>query len=150
MPRPWETTKPFFLSAPRSAFAASRWCSLPAGCFPKLLPSGRLLSKTAAAAPSRALGAGSPVERQLFRTDFRFAPSLPQRFACGSSHSRGHGRPRSVQRSYQLRGKPLSMDCRCSDRRKSFGPAAPIAYATFVSPPNEAVAWPGAQVLDAR
>ena len=31
----------------------------------------------------------------------------------------------------------------CSDRRKSFGPSAPIAYATSVSPPNEAVAWPG-------
>ena len=34
MPRHWETTRLFFLSAPRSAFAASRWCSLPAGCFP--------------------------------------------------------------------------------------------------------------------
>ena len=34
------------------------------------------------------------------------------------------------------------LDC-CSDRRKSFGPSAPIAYATSVSPPNEAVAWPG-------
>ena len=26
---------------------------------------------------------------------------------------------------------------------KSFGPSAPIAYATSVSPPDEAVAWPG-------
>ena len=33
----------------------------------------------------------------------------------------------------------------CSDRRKSFGPSAPIAYASSVSPPNEAVAWPWAQ-----
>ena len=32
---------------------------------------------------------------------------------------------------------------RCSDRRKSVGPSAPIAYATSVSPPNEAVAWLG-------
>ena len=31
---------------------------------------------------------------------------------------------------------------RCSDRRKSIGPSAPIAYATSVSPPDEAVAWP--------
>ena len=31
----------------------------------------------------------------------------------------------------------------CSDRRKSFGPSAPIAYATYVSPPDEAIAWPG-------
>ena len=47
MPRHWGTTSLFFLSAPRSAFAASRWCplpaaatrsySLPAGCFPTLL-----------------------------------------------------------------------------------------------------------------
>ena len=38
----------------------------------------------------------------------------------------------------------------CSDRRKSFGPSAPIAYATSVSPPDEAVAWPGrrCRVLD--
>ena len=31
----------------------------------------------------------------------------------------------------------------CSDRRKSLDPSAPIAYATSVSPPNEAAAWPG-------
>ena len=43
---------------------------------------------------------------------------------------------------------PTTLNC-CSDRRKSFGPSAPIAYATSVSPPNEAVAWPGAQVLGA-
>ena len=35
----------------------------------------------------------------------------------------------------------------CSDRRKSFGPSAPIAYVTSVSPPDEAVAWPGAAFL---
>ena len=32
---------------------------------------------------------------------------------------------------------------------KSIGPSAPIAYATSVSPPDEAVAWPGTQVLRA-
>ena len=37
---------------------------------------------------------------------------------------------------------------RCSDRRKSIGPSAPIAYATSVSPLDEAVAWPWAQVSD--
>ena len=41
-----------------------------------------------------------------------------------------------------------TLDC-CSDRRKSVGPSAPIAYATSVSPPDEAVAWPGTQVSDA-
>ena len=54
----------------------------------------------------------------------------------------GHGRPRSVRKSSRLRWKCLSMDCCiCSDRRKSLGPSAPIAYATSVSPPDEAVAW---------
>ena len=67
----------------------------------------------------------------------------PPRFACGSSHSRGHGRPRSVRKSSRLRWKCLSKDCICSGRRKSFGPSAPIAYATYISPPDEAVAWPG-------
>ena len=69
----------------------------------------------------------------------------PPRFACGSSHSRheGHGRPRSVRKSSRLRWKCLFMDCICSDRRKSLGPSAPIAYATSVSPPDEAVAWLG-------
>ena len=48
----------------------------------------QLLPDAAATAPCRALRAESPAERQLFRTDFRFAPSLPQRSACGP-HSRG-------------------------------------------------------------
>ena len=38
---------------------------------------------------------------------------------------------------------------RCSDRRKSLDPSAPIAYATSVSPPDEAVAWPRTQVFGA-
>ena len=33
-------------------------------------------------------------------------------------------------------------DCCCSDSRKSLGPSAPIAYATYVSPTNKAAAWP--------
>ena len=41
------------------------------------------------------------------------------------------------------RENACSLNCCCSDRRKSFGPSAPIAYATSVSPPDEAVAWPG-------
>ena len=72
----------------------------------------------------------------------------PPRFACGSSHSRGHGRPRSVRKSSRLRWKCFFMhciypqDCCCSDIAKSVGPSAPIAYATSVSPPDEAVPWP--------
>ena len=41
------------------------------------------------------------------------------------------------------RENACSLNCCCSGRRKSFGPSAPIAYATSVSPPDEAVAWPG-------
>ena len=70
----------------------------------------------------------------------------PQRFACGSSHSRGHGRPRSVRKSSRLRWKGLSARLYLSTglpllrHSKSFGPSAPIAYATSVSPPDEAAA----------
>ena len=46
-----------------------------------------------------------------------------------------------------FRWKCLSMDCICSDARKSFGLSAPIAYATYVYPPDEAVAWPETQVF---
>ena len=34
----------------------------------------------------------------------------PPRFACGSSHSRGHGRPRSVRKSSRLRWRPCMED----------------------------------------
>ena len=67
----------------------------------------------------------------------------PPRFACGSSHSRGHGRPRSVRKSSRLRGKCLFTELPLLRHSKSFDPSAPIAYATSVSPPDEAIAWPG-------
>ena len=74
----------------------------------------------------------------------------PPRFACGSSHSRGHGRPRSVRKSSRLRGKCLFTELPLLRHSKSFGPSAPIAYDTSVSPPDEAIAWPGCRcwVLD--
>ena len=61
---------------------------------------------------------------------------------AGPSHSRGHGRPRSVRKSYRLREKCLFTELLLLRHSKSLGPSAPIAYATSVSPPNEAVAWP--------
>ena len=73
----------------------------------------------------------------------------PQRFACGSSHSRGHGRPRSVQKSSRLRGKGLSARLYLSTgllllrQTQICRPICTIAYATSVSPPDEAVAWRG-------
>ena len=74
----------------------------------------QLLLDAAAAAPSRALSAESPAERLLFRTDFRVPIPVTATLGC------------------------------CSDRRKSVGPSAPIAYAAFASPPNEAAACQGA------
>ena len=110
----------------------------------------QLLPDAAAAAPCRALRAESPAERQLFRTDFRFAPSLPQRSACGPlPFTRDMGVHGLCGRVPDSAGNACSLNCCCSDRRKSFGPSAPIAYATSVSPPDEAAAWPWAQVSGA-
>ena len=69
-------------------------------------------------------GPSSPAERllridNLFRTDFRFAPSLPLRFACGHPPIHGgHGRPRSVRKSCQLRWKHLSTGLHRGDLQK--------------------------------
>ena len=124
MPRHWETTRLFFLSAPRSAFAASRWCSLPAGCFPCRRLLRFPLSAVFHGAPANPhrcpqpvtasrccrilFHAGSPAERQLFRTDFRFAPSPRSASLAGPPIHEGHGRPRSVRKSSRLRWKGLS------------------------------------------
>ena len=68
----------------------------------------QLLPDAAAGAPSRALGAESTAERQLFRTDFRFAPSPRRASLAVPPIHEGHGRPRSVRKSSRLRWKHLS------------------------------------------
>ena len=100
--------------------------------------------------------AGSPAERQLSRTDFRFAPSPRSASLAGTlPFTRGMGAHGLCGRVPDSAGKVYlpdcicPLDCCCSDRRKSVGPSAPIAYATSVSPPDEAVALPGTQILDA-
>ena len=45
-------------------------------------------------------------------------------------------------REMSLHGLHLSTGLHLLRHNKSFGPSAPIAYATYVSPPDEAVAWP--------
>ena len=90
--------------------------------------------------------AGSPAQRQLFRTDFRFAPSPRRATLAGPPIHEDmvvHGLCGRVPDS----AGNVSMDCICSDRRKSFGPSAPIAYATSVSPLDQAAAWLGAAFL---
>ena len=68
----------------------------------------QLLPDAAAGALSRALGAESTAERQLFRTDFRFAPSPRRASLAVPPIHEGHGRPRSVRKSSRLRWKHLS------------------------------------------
>ena len=140
---------------------ASRWLSAAAGSvFPMLLPvaflptaSSRWLSSPA---PRQHLPDGSslqrpcqqqlchgalasnkphPVEKStpvwlaIWRTWAGFANSQLRRTTLHSTYS------------YNYPSPLLPPWNRCSDRRKSFGPSAPIAYATSVSPPNEAIAW---------
>ena len=92
----------------------------------------------------------------LFRTDFRFAPSPRSASLAGPPihedmvvHGLCGRGPDSAGKVY-LPDCICPLDCCCSDRRKSVGPSAPIAYATSVSPPDEAIAWPVRwyQVLD--
>ena len=77
----------------------------------------------------------TPVWLAIWRTWAGFANS---QLRCATFHS---------TYSYKCTSSLLPTWRRCSDRRKSIGPSAPIAYAISVSPPNEAVAWPVAQVL---
>ena len=61
-----------------------------------------------------------------------------------SEAKRGDGAKRkSVRKSSRLRGKCLFTELPLLRHSKSFDPSAPIAYATSVSPPDEAIAWPG-------
>ena len=73
----------------------------------------------------------TPVWLAIWRTWAGFANSQLRRTTLHSTYS------------YIYPSPLLPPWNRCSDRRKSFGPSAPIAYATSVSPPNEAIAWLG-------
>ena len=79
----------------------------------------------------------TPVWLAIWRTWAGFADSQLRSaaFRCNYSYIC------TLPRYYRL--KPLLK------HSKSFGPSAPIAYATCVSPPNEAAAWPGTQVFGA-
>ena len=71
----------------------------------------------------------------------------PPRFACGASHSRGTWASTVCAEEFPT---PLEMSLHGLNllrHSKSFSPGAPIAYATSLSPPNEAIAWPGRRCL---
>ena len=136
-------------SAPVPQLAASsRWCSLLLGIgaphgsfFPMLLCHGGASHKAlrhGALASNKPHSAekSTPVWLAVWRIWAGFANSQLRRPTFHSTYS------------YKCISTLLPPCNRCSDRRKSFGPSVPIAYATYVSPSNEAIAWPGAQVSD--
>ena len=87
----------------------------------------------------------TPVWLAIWRTWAGFANSQLLPDAATLSFMQGLQRSgnSSSQTSASLHGLPLLR------HSKSFGPSAPIAYATCVSPPDEAAAWPG-QVSDGK
>ena len=122
----------FFCSHSHSPFSTSIYHS--PGCYPMLphcLPCR--VSRGAATLPHR--------------LPLRSIP--PPRFACGSSHSRGAWSPTVCAEEFptplemSLHGLHMSTGLLLLRHSKSIGPSAPIAYATSVSPPDEAIAWPG-------
>ena len=109
----------------------------------------QLLPDAAAAAPSRALSAESPRSGNFSaQTSASLHPSRSASLAGPPIHEEMvvHGLcgrvPDSAGKVY-LPDCICPLDCCCSDRRKSVGPSAPIAYATSVSPPDEAAARQG-------
>ena len=74
----------------------------------------------------------------------------PPRFACGSSHSRGTWSSTVCAEEFPT---PLEMSLHglhLLGQSKSFGPSAPIAYATSVSPPDEVCCRPGRRCRSAN
>ena len=99
---------------------ASRWC----------------FAASLAVAASRCCRSGfrreSPTHRlprsgNLFRTDFRFAPSPRSASLAGPPIHEEHGHPRSVRKSSRLRWKHHLPSCSCSPGQAtaSSGPGAP-------------------------
>ena len=132
------------LSPPTSS---SRWLSLATVSFrwlsdtlPPASPPQRCLS--ADAPPQRPGqqqtsfgGENTPVWLAIWRiwTGFANSQHRDAAFSCTYLHICDHPHCSYV-------GLPLRQS-------KSFGPSAPIAYATSVSPPDEAAAWPDAAFL---
>ena len=114
-------------------------CPLPAASCSVASPGQQQLSHHGAPASNKPHSAekSTPAWLAIWRTWAGFANSQLRRATFRSNYS------------YQCPSPLLPSWNSCSDRRKSFDPSAPIAYATSVSPPNEAIAWSGAQVLSA-
>ena len=65
----------------------------------------------------------------------------PLRFACGSSHSRGAWSPTVCAEAFPTPQEIFLHGLQLLRHSKSFNLSVPIAYASSVSPPDEAVEW---------
>ena len=139
-------------TAPRPA-TSSRWRSAPVPR-PAALPRRPGQQQLPDGAPPRRLGQqqlpdGAPPRRLAGNKPYSAERSTPVWLAIWRTWA---GFANSQLLSAAFRSIYLYLDgpiplaatlgC-CSNRRKSVGPSAPIAYATSVYPPNEAAAWPG-------
>ena len=126
-----------------AAFAAgsSRWCytttPLPATALPRCPQPVAVLPRRPCQQQPHPAEKRTPVWLAIWCTWAGFANSQLRYATFQSTYS------------YKCTSSLLPPWSRCSDRRKSIGPSAPIAYATSVSPPDEAVAWPRTQVSGA-
>src|SRR5574344_1478919 len=66
----------------------------------------------------------------------------PLRFACGSSHSRGAWSPTVCAEEFPTPLEIFLHGLHLLRQTQIFRPICTDCYATSVSPPNEAVAWP--------
>ena len=139
-PRPAASSRWCFATAPLPA-ASSRWlfaaAPLPVAAMPRRSLQQHLCYGAPASNTPHPAEKSTPVWLAISRTWAGFADSQLQR-ADFSALIYIYA---SVPSAATL--KPLLR------HSKSFGPSAPIVYATSVSPPNEAVAWPVAQVSGA-
>ena len=144
---------PSLRSAPASCF---RWLPVPAA--PPRRP-GQLLSPAArtssfATAPRPAASAGCPYQQLHHVTPASNKPHPAEKstpvwlaiWRTWAGFANSQLLSAAFRSIYLYIAVPIplaaTLGC-CSNRRKSVGPSAPIAYATSVSPPDEAAAWPG-------
>ena len=116
----------------RPAVPLQRPCQqhLPDGAPPRRLGQQETSSAPPASNKPHPAGKSTPVWLAIWRTWAGFTNSQLRcaAFCCTYSYICTH--PRYCHLEPLLR------------HSKSFGPSAPIAYATYVSPPNKAAAWP--------
>ena len=138
-PRPAASSRWCFATAPLPA-ASSRWlfaaAPLPVAAMPRRSLQQHLCHGAPASNKPHPAEKRTPVRLAIWRTWAGFANS---QLRCANFSAL----------IYIYASIPIAATLKPLLRHsKSFGPSAPIAYATSVSPLDEAVAWPGTQVSD--